>query len=367
MKVEESRFLRYLTDNYNRHLIQSGEAPVLDHLILDALEDRDLLGEQAQSMFSESTNHRFRSRAAHLSSVRKAIRRRWGPALVEFDKCIAAAEELNASYVDNFGSGMANNHKSWFADTRKFGEHDIVGGTALKILLLAALHARACITSTEIGVLLRSGFCEGAQSRARSLYEQAVVIAVLANDGGFQVCERYFDSSKIEKLRYMQAYKLVVNEEKWGPSGDEHLKEAEEEAAWAIARWGTEIREQYGWARPLFPQLPAKQRVQFRHLQEYIDTDLRLLYMYWNRSVHADSLVSIEHADFGTDYLMKTRPKVDAAAMVTTALWTLRLLDNATRDCSRQITHLTQCYDDILIGGELSRLIDEACRLLQRS
>lgn len=150
------------------------------------------------------------------------------------------------------------------------------------------------MTSTEIGVLLRSGFCEGAQSRARSLYEQAVVISVLARDKDFQVCERYFDSSMIESLKYLRAYKLVVDEAEWGSIGDERLKEAEEAAAWAVARWGREIEEQYGWAKPLFPQFSRKQRVQFRDLQEFTDPGFNLLYMYWNRSVHADSLLAFD-------------------------------------------------------------------------
>jgi hypothetical protein len=83
--VEESRFLRYLTDRYNSHIIQTGEAPVLDDLVLDALEDRKLFGEQAQAIISASTNRRARSRAGHLSSVRTAIRRLWGSAFAEFD------------------------------------------------------------------------------------------------------------------------------------------------------------------------------------------------------------------------------------------------------------------------------------------
>jgi hypothetical protein len=62
---------------------------------------------------------------------------------------------------------------------------------------------------------------------------------------------------------------------------------------------------------------------------------------------------------------METRPKVDANDIITTASWTLRLLGYCTRICSREITYLTQCYDDILIAGELSRLVDEACRLLK--
>ena len=72
-------------------------------------------------------------------------------------------------------------------------------------MVLAILHARACHVSSEILVLLRSGFGDGAFARWRTLYELSAV-SLFIEKNGQEVAVRYFLHSFLERSKLARQY-----------------------------------------------------------------------------------------------------------------------------------------------------------------
>lgn len=73
--------------------------------------------------------------------------------------------------------------------------------------VLTRLHARACQTGSEVMVLMRSGFPDGAHARWRTLHEISAVSIFIAKHGK-EVAERYVDHDIID------SYKSAVQHQK---------------------------------------------------------------------------------------------------------------------------------------------------------
>jgi hypothetical protein len=138
--------------------------------------------------------------------------------------------------------------------SREFGDMVRIqwGGTEdcempVLIGVLLRLHARACQVSDEIICLLEAGFSDGAMARWRTLHEIAAV-ALLLNQHGEAVAQRYVDHEVIESARAARDY-----EECRELLGDDPMSEAELEEIHrgheeAVAAYGPCFDSDYGWA-----------------------------------------------------------------------------------------------------------------------
>ena len=116
--------------------------------------------------------------------------------------------------------------------------------------VLAVLHARACQVSSEILVLLRSGFGDGAYARWRTLYELSAVSLFIGKNGQ-DVAVRYFLHRFTESSRLAQRYTGEPNQ---------FLRERFENLASIrgslVETYGEQFEEDYGWAAGVLPGRP---------------------------------------------------------------------------------------------------------------
>jgi hypothetical protein len=150
--------------------------------------------------------------------------------------------------------------------------------------VLTRLHARACQIATEILVLLKSGFADGAHARWRSLHEIAVVASFI-NAHGNEVAERYLLHNNIESYNaatlYQKHFKVL---------GDEPIPQDEYDSIKAmrdklIARFGNSYRYNYGWASSVL----KKNAPSFSDIEENSGLDyLRPYYKLASHNVHAN-------------------------------------------------------------------------------
>lgn len=150
--------------------------------------------------------------------------------------------------------------------------------------VLTRLHARACQVASEVIVLLKSGFADGAHARWRSLHEIAVVgsfIKMYGND----IAERYLLHEVIESYKapnlYQKHHELLGDEP---ISQDEYdsIKTLREKL---ITRFGDSYKNNYGWASSVL----NKNDPSFSDIEEHVGLDyLRPYYKLASHNVHAN-------------------------------------------------------------------------------
>jgi hypothetical protein len=112
---------------------------------------------------------------------------------------------------------------------------------------LTRLHARACQIASEVIILLKSGFADGAHARWRSLHEVNVVASFIKTHGN-EVAERYMLHDNIESFKAAilhQKHYSILGEEPIPEDEYNSIKVRREEL---IARFGTPYKNNYGWA-----------------------------------------------------------------------------------------------------------------------
>ena len=150
--------------------------------------------------------------------------------------------------------------------------------------ILTRLHARACQISSEIIVLLKNGFADGAHARWRSLHEVTVVASFIA-DNNNELAEKYLLHENIESykaaLQYRQYSKQLGLEEITEQEIDDITKVKDE----LIGRFGKSYKSDYGWASSVLD----KQHPTFRDIEKKVDLGhLRPYYKLASHNVHAN-------------------------------------------------------------------------------
>ncbi|HNO95066.1 MAG TPA: DUF5677 domain-containing protein, partial [Anaerolineales bacterium] len=102
---------------------------------------------------------------------------------------------------------------------------------------LTRLHARSCQVASEVLVLLKSGYADGAHARWRSLHELTAVASFIKTHGN-ETAERYLLHDNIESLKaanlYQKHYKALGDE----PIPQEEYDLIQEVCSKLIARFG---------------------------------------------------------------------------------------------------------------------------------
>jgi len=151
--------------------------------------------------------------------------------------------------------------------------------------VLTRLHARACQIASEIFVLLKGGFADGAHARWRSLHEIAVVGSFIKTHGN-EIAERYLLHNNIESLKVAN-----LNQKYYKALGEKPIPQNEYESINAlceklIVRFGKSYKYEYGWASSTL----NKNKPTFSDIEENSGLDhLRPYYKLASHNVHANS------------------------------------------------------------------------------
>ncbi len=196
----------------------------------------------------------------------RRLERVWGKPLDLLYMMLVACQELGDEY------NQANRPQA-------------VESNDIRFEALVALHARACLVASAIFALLRTGHAMAARAHWRTLYEIAVVAAVLA-EGDNELSNRYLLHSKVE------AYEDALLDEEFRertrrePLEQDELEALRELHDEALGQYGTKFKRPWAWASELtHPDPPT-----FRRIEELSGLDhLRPDYRTASHLVHAGS------------------------------------------------------------------------------
>lgn len=150
---------------------------------------------------------------------------------------------------------------------------------------LTRLHARACQIASEILILLKSGFADGAHARWRSLHE-ITVIASFIQTNGCEVAERYLLHDNIESYKAASLYQKYYAILEVEPFSEDEYNSIKAVCDQLIDRFGTPYKNNYGWAASVLNNPNPK----FSDIEEHSGLDhLRPYYKLASHNVHADS------------------------------------------------------------------------------
>jgi hypothetical protein len=218
----------------------------------------------------ETAPQALRTHRAVRTSFEKRLVKIWKEAVDLYEVIFLAAWEAGSALNDRYGPKAS-------------AENDLVFET------LVRLHARACLTASEIRALLASGHSLGADARWRTLHELAVVADVIKRYGA-EVAERYQLHAYVDTLRNAEAYQAVWSKlERYAGSGydpipDDELSQLRGTVADLVARFGRAYKSDWGWAAHLLGGRPPT----FSQLEQLAELEhLRPFYRLGNLGVHA--------------------------------------------------------------------------------
>lgn len=148
---------------------------------------------------------------------------------------------------------------------------------------LIRLQARGCQVASEVLVLLRNGFADGAFARWRTLHEIAVV-ALFLQKHGIDSAIRYIASDVVEG--YKIAKKEIECQEAMGYDGPSvtELEDLKRHVEAVKSKFGKGICNEYGWAAPFI----EKEKANFRDIERDVDLErFRRNYGIASANVHA--------------------------------------------------------------------------------
>ena len=152
-------------------------------------------------------------------------------------------------------------------------------------LALTRLHAKACLVSQEIAILMKHGYASGAHARWRSLHEIAVT-ALFIKEHGNEVAERYLNYRYIESYYAMRQYKIHAKKLNYEPFEEEEEENTTSVKNFFVEKYGRSFENPYGWASKEL----NKPRPNFADIEKSVGVDhMRPYYKMASNAVHADS------------------------------------------------------------------------------
>ena len=169
------------------------------------------------------------------------IRQEWGKPLDRLNMLIALAKEARADFDSEF-----------CMDAVRSGDY--------KFLAITALHARACQVSSEILVLLRCGFADGAHARWRTLQEiLAVTLFIEKNDQ--ELALRYLFHEPIQRYKLALKFQQESNLARARRVPQEWMDYLEALQGHLIEGFGQDFKGNYGWAASVISGNPNLHRI----------------------------------------------------------------------------------------------------------
>lgn len=190
---------------------------------------------------------------------------RWLDALVLYESVLVASQEMGSEFVQHHGDGAVEEQDFTFE-------------------ALVRLHARACLTASEILCLLRSGYPFGAHARWRTMHELAVVAGLIARSGR-EIAERYLLHEGIQEAKDAENYQKYAVRFEYEPIPHDEMQSRRKLREELVKRFGQPFENPYGWAVPLFKN---NSNPKFRDLEECAELDhMRPHYGWASHRIHA--------------------------------------------------------------------------------
>ena len=254
-------------------VLQAGSDTLLSHWKL-----------QASEVLAEEQSER--------TEFNEIVREVWGEAIERLDMLVSVCMDAGARFNNDLREEAAKTNDLVFE-------------------ALTRLHARGCQVGSEILMLLRNGFADGAHARWRTLHELAVVAMFLGKHGQ-TVAERYLEHSGITDCIRAKQYQLHCVALGYPALSPEQLQEVSALRDSLTKKHGDGFAQDYGWAASALP----KGRATFAALEQAVALDhLRPFYKLANVNVHAGSK--------GLYYRIGTPPENDNLLLVGSSLFGL--------------------------------------------
>jgi hypothetical protein len=163
-----------------------------------------------------------------LKSFYKSIEEDWGNPIDLLEMLCFLADEAGSEFNSEFRSSASKDNNFVFD-------------------VLTRLHARSCQITSEIILLLRSGFADGAHARWRTLHEISIIGYFIAKHGN-ATAERYICHTATEEFKAAKAYQLHCETLGYEKLTEEAFGAIREKYEYYINKFGKSYRKQNGWA-----------------------------------------------------------------------------------------------------------------------
>lgn len=255
--------------------------PISDEIISVLVQDFiDSLSDSLQARLAGDTDNLLRDSRSDIEGFRRRLNQRWATPLDLFEVFIALALDAGSNFNTNFRPGVAI-------------ENDVT------LEALTRLHARACQIASEVLVLLRHGFADGAHARWRSIHEIAIVSYMIRGRGS-SLAERYLLHDAVQRYKLAcahQEYHERIGDDPVPSDDIERLKAERDEL---VDRFGTSFLGDYGWAAEAI----GNPRPTIRDLEMHAGIDhMRPYYRMASDNVHANAHASLYRLGLGPDQL----------------------------------------------------------------
>ncbi|WP_327038521.1 DUF5677 domain-containing protein [Micromonospora maris] len=345
MAIEDSALLRFVTDELNARIRAGEDMPGRDELedaLIDGLGVARELRPDLVADVESGARMRVSSRRQSDKLAARKTKAKIGAALNIYETLLAMSEEANQRILH----AVTSREEFWEFDQEP--DRIFMPRHVVKTLLLLSLQARGIIVASEVLQLVKCSMYSGAYARVRTLYEITVIAAALASGGDQDLCDRYHATGILEHLRDLRTKQRSHEFFGWPPPTIEEINECEEWAAKVIAKYGSELRQPHGWAKPLFPA--ANQRVTFADLdRRFAGQEMRAIYEFMNHHIHAGSLQSTYHVDFEKHHLVSTRNPFSRGRASFALRASGMLLDALNYTVCRELSWDNEVYDELLI------------------
>jgi len=273
------------------------------------------------------------------------LHKRWGTALDLFYIVQVASEEIGADAYRAACSDELNRDERGLLEA------------------VSGLQARACRVSFEVYELLEAGFPRGAQARARTLHEIAVVAFVLSKLGGTpgheDIGRRFAAFDHVSNWKDAQEHQKYAHRLGQEPLNPEEMKQIKAARDAAVQEF-PDLDRKLGWAGDV-PGLKSRTLTELEVLAG-ID-HLRPYYSWASHEVHANPKGSRLNIVDGSDGQVKLtgRTNIGLADPAQSALIALNQTTSALIVCPGASTP-----SGILGMQAVAALLEEACQEFAR-
>lgn len=242
-----------------RLLLETEEASSEAHRLLYAQAADEWVSELVAD-----TDQSLADRRRYAADFEDRLVDRWGRAIDLFEITLMITQDAGGSF---------NQHKR----PQAIAENDLV------FEVLVRLHARACLTASEVLVLLKTGHATGAHARWRTLHELAVV-GYFVSEHGNDVAERYLLHNIIESYKAALLYQKHYTKLGYEPPDPLEITNLQKQRDDLVERYGRGFLTEYGWAFDSFGR-----KATFSDLEASIDfSHMRPLYKMASHGIHAN-------------------------------------------------------------------------------
>lgn len=197
---------------------------------------------------------------------------RWGKALDIFETILMLSQEAGSNFNRKYQEQAAKETDWVFA-------------------VLTRLHARACLTTSEILALLRTGHAAGAHARWRTLHELTIT-AYFIKQFGADVAERYLEHEYIETYKAATEYQRYCKKLGYERHTRDDMDALRSKYDRVVSKYGEAFKQDYGWADDALHKLDPSHmgKATFTRIEEAIGLEhWRPYYGMANYSVHAST------------------------------------------------------------------------------